>query len=514
MSIKQDSLSIFLFITALSAFGLMGAVMLKIATPMGLGLINDSTAYIAGARSLLQGTGYSEIWLATDFEPIIHYPPLLSSLLALIGLSGLDPMRGVRVLNILLYGSNIWLMGILGWKVTGFKLAGLLTAFYFVLDGVLLEIHAYALSEPLFIFFLISSIILIDLHFKKQSNTSLALAGIATGLALLTRYVGLALLATTVLALVVLHIDWRRRFVSVGIFLACSLPWFFAWIFRNRLLTGMATNRGIKWKPLAGENIMLGINNFTDWLFHFNLTLKMGIFPTLLVILFLSFLVVWLLISGIRHFAKPSDTSKPNTIVFFSVGFALIYISSLIVSLSFFDGTTKLQHRILSPIYVTFTIILVSVFFWLWKHRQVTLKIAVVCAACIMFFLSGAYYYQTVGRLMKDGQGYASSGYQNTVIAEFLRKLPSNVKIYTNSPPAVYSSTDRRSYILFLDVDLTSETKRFYEQVNREVGKGEAVLAFYGIHKGDMSTETYVFLVNGLNLSIKNGTNLIYDNRP
>jgi len=373
MLIKQDRLSIFLFVTALTALSLVGAVMLRLATPMGMGLINDSTAYIAGARSILQGTGYSEIWLATEFEPIIHYPPLLSSILVLIGLSGLDPMRGVRALNILLYGSNIWLMGLLGWKMTGRKLAGLFTGLYFALDGFLLEIHAYAISEPLFITFLIASIILVSLHVEKQSNTLLVLAGLATGMALLTRYVGLVLLATIVFVLFVLHTDWRKRFASVGIFLACALPWFFAWVIRNRMLTGMATNRGIRWEPMEAGNLSRGINNVTDWLLRINLAANLGVFPTLLILLILISLTSWLLIYGIRNFSNPAKFSRPCPIFFFSVAFTLIYLISVIISISFFDNTTKLQHRILSPSYVTFTIILAFTFYRVRNHRPVML---------------------------------------------------------------------------------------------------------------------------------------------
>jgi len=514
MSIKQNRLSIFLFLTALTAISLMGAVMLKVATPTGLGLINDSTAYIAGARSILQGTGYSELWLATELEPITHYPPLLSSILALIGLSGLDPMRGARVLNILLYGSNIWLMGILGWEMSKRKIVGLFTALYFALSGVMLEVHAYAISEPLFIFFLIASIIFVGLHFEKQSNKYLVLAGFATGLALLTRYVGLALLASMVFVLLVLHTNWRKRFASVGIYLTSALPVFFAWIFRNRLLTGMATNRGVRWVPPTGENFNLGIHNFTDWLLHLTSTTISSPFLTLLVTLILSVLTIWLFYFGTRYFFKPANVSNLNTIGFFSVAFTLIYLSSLIVSLSFFDSTTRLLHRILSPIYVTFTIILVSAFIWLWNHRQVTLKIALGCLACIMFVLSGINYYQTVDRLMEDGLGYASSRFQNSMITNFLRNLPADVKIYTNSPPAVYSSTERRSYILFVDAKLNGETKSFYNRINREVKNGNAILAFYGIRKGDISSEAYDYLVDGLNLNIKHGTDMIYAHGP
>ena len=116
--------------------------------------------------------------------------------------------------------------------------------------------------------------------------------------------------------------------------------------------------------------------------------------------------------------------------------------------------------------------------------------------------------------MMSNGQGYASSSYQDTVVTDYLQHLPANAKIYTNSPPAIYSSTGRRSYILFLDAGLTKETQGFYSKINREVKKGDAVLAFYGIHKEEMGTEAYEYLVDGLTLSVKIGTNLIYDNRP
>jgi len=485
--------------------------MLKAATPMGMGLINDSTAYIAGARSLLQGTGYSEIWLATGIEPIIHYPPLLSAILALIGLSGIDPLRGSRVLNILLYGSNIWLMGILGWKMTGARIAGLFLALYFALDGVLLNIHAYAISEPLFIFFLIACIILLSLHIEKQAIKWVALAGLATGMALLTRYVGLALLATAALVLVVLQTDWRKRFISLGVFLACALPWFFAWVFRNHLLTGMATNRGFRWKPLAEKNIDLGINNFTDWLFPFQTAIIKEPIPALLLSLIAIILVCWVGYFGLRYFLKPTSTEQPNPFIFFSAAFIFVYASSLIVSLSFFDGTTRLIDRILSPIYVTFAILIVAVVTWFWKRCQAKTRIVLGGIVCFLLILSGNNYYQTVEKLTQDGQGYASARYQNGAISHFLRELPTDVRIYTNSPPAVYSSTERPSYILFLDADFTRETKKFYSEVKGDVERGDAILVLYGLRKEEINPEAYDFLIGGLNLNIKNGTDMIYD---
>ena len=514
MLLNQDRLRFSWFAIALFGLGLAGAWMVKVATPMGLGLINDSTAYIAGARSILQGSGYSQIWLATGLEPIIHYPPLLSAILALIGLSGLDPMRGVRVLNIALYAGNIWLMGIIGWRMTGIKLAGFLLALFLTLDAALLQVHSYAISEPLFIFLMLACILLLGLHFEKRSIGLLALAGVLTGLALLTRYVGLALLATAAFTLLVLNKDWRTRITSLSLYLVCAIPWLFAWLIRNRQLTGMETNRGFGWHPPSTDTIVLGVENLTDWL----LPIVSNFIRTPFSILFLSLIVFallcWTLYVGFRYFLKPASAPRPNQFAFLSAAFTLIYLGALIASLTMFDATTKLQHRILAPVYVSLTIFLVFVFVWFWKHGNRGVRIVLSGLAGLLLLFSAINEYQTINILMQDGQGYASARYQSSPIANLLRKLPAEMKIYTNSPPAVYSSIDRPCYVLFLDSNLTRETKGLYAQINQEVINGDAVLVFYGIRKSDVDIEAFNFLTNGLTLSIKNGTQMVYDNSP
>ena len=111
MSAQKSRLTFYIPLTIL-VLGAMAT--LYICTPAGVGLANDSVAYIAGARSILQGMGYSDIWLDSSLEAITHYPPLLSLTLAAIGTLGIDPLRGARILNILLFGANTGLMGILG----------------------------------------------------------------------------------------------------------------------------------------------------------------------------------------------------------------------------------------------------------------------------------------------------------------------------------------------------------------------------------------------------------------
>lgn len=56
--------------------GMLAAWTLKIATPYGLGLRNDSVQYIFGARNLLAGNGYMRTSGGGELKPITTVPPL------------------------------------------------------------------------------------------------------------------------------------------------------------------------------------------------------------------------------------------------------------------------------------------------------------------------------------------------------------------------------------------------------------------------------------------------------
>ena len=138
--------SVFLIALGLIALGAVGVLLY--ATPEGLGLSDDSIAYIAGARSMLNGEGYREAWLASN-GPVTHFPPGFSSILALIGVSGLDPVRGARFLNALLFGASSFLLGIIGWRMTKSQAAGMALAVLFAVNLSLFRAFAVAMTTKL-----------------------------------------------------------------------------------------------------------------------------------------------------------------------------------------------------------------------------------------------------------------------------------------------------------------------------------------------------------------------------
>src|SRR5512134_3761084 len=134
---------------ALCLIALLGMVLVIRATPNGLGLSDDSIAYIAGARSMVAGDGYREAWLASN-QPVTHFPPAFSSVLAFFGLFGIDPLRGARWVNAFMFGANAVLLGILGWRMAPSRpAAGLVLAALFVASSEMFQVHAVTMSEPL-----------------------------------------------------------------------------------------------------------------------------------------------------------------------------------------------------------------------------------------------------------------------------------------------------------------------------------------------------------------------------
>lgn len=486
--------------------------LLRIATPYGPGLINDSIAYVAGARSILAGLGYSEVWLASDLEPITHYPPLFSLILAFVGLFHMDPLVGARAVNILILGANIVLIGMLGWKIFNNKCAGLLLAALFAINGQLFEMHSYALSEPAFLFFCLASFYLLFVYFAGDRKKILLVAmGLTVGLSILDRYVGLALFATIGLALFLFEPTWRSKMIALGVFLIGSMPLPLAWMIYTSRVTGVAADRPLEWHPVTIDNIQLGIANLSQWLLPLhgfgverNANLLVG---TILLFTISLALLIWLILGAIRALKGASLEALPKPLVYVSGAFAWIYLLSVLASISLFDPTTKFQDRILVPVYMSLVIVFVAFIWWLWRQDGHMTRVIAVALAIVIAGLWSMDFYQTVSSLRQDGQGYASRRIRESAVIKFVEKLPNNVAIYTDSPPSIYSGTGRASYIVFMGFD-DAESLSYLRNINQEIRNGRAILVLFDASHYDnpVAQANYQMATEGVQMIVKFGT--------
>jgi len=521
----------FISILILGLLAVTGVFLVLHATPEGLGLSDDSVGYIAGARSMLAGQGYREAWLASD-GPVTHFPPAFSSVLALIGLFGLDPLRGVRFLNATLFGLNIILLGILGWRMMKSLIAGLILAALFLVNDSLLRIHAVAMSEPLFIFLSLIAFWMFDLYFERDAHWLwLIMCGIFVGSAYLTRYAGLALLATFVVALMILHDTWRKRLISAGILTASVLPWVAGWAIRNESLGGSATNRTLIWHPITASNFDTALYNVSTFLMPVEVW-RRELFKTpalfvAAVILILGAILIWIVVKSKRTIFQPlPDESRggdspskirgnwTREIVAFTSGLYVFgYLGSILASMSFFDASTKFKPRILSPVYVSLLILLVVFGVWLWKKRREVVIVLVL----LIFGLSAVGQYAAVTELAKGGQGYASFQWYDSKTMAFLRTLPPKTMIYTNQPTAVYLYTGRGVYVLPDRYDpVTTEQRPGFDQgvttMQTQIKAGQAVLALFS--GGETSASDATIMSSGLYLAQKSTGDEVFTAAP
>ncbi len=505
----------------LGALAVIGIGLILRATPEGLGLSDDSIGYIAGARSILAGHGYREAWLGTD-QPVTHFPPAFSGVLAFIGLSGLDPLRGARFLNALLFGLNIALAGILGWRMTRWLPAGIALGALMLLNDSLLRVHAVAMSEPLFIFLSLLAFWAFDLYMERDVHWLwLVGCGVLSGMAYLTRYAGLALVATFLVALVIIHHTWRRRLISAGIFLAGFLPWALGWAIRNELVAGNATNRTFVWHPITAANFETALYNISTFLmpvepWRRELFKAPGIF-LVLTVLILGAVLFWAAVKARKQLAA-SEAAKsthvmPEGIGFTNALYVFGYIASIFASMSFFDASTKFKVRILAPIYVSLLILLVLFGKWLWDRRRE----AVITLAVLLFVVSAYGQASAMSELSRGGQGYASYQWYDSKAMAFLRTLPSSVHIYTNEPGAVYLYAARGAYVLPDHYDpVTAEPRSGFTagvaKMQDEIKAGRAVLALFG--SANMAPGDAKILSNSLYLAHKSAGDEIYAAAP
>lgn len=512
------------FVT-LILIAVIGIFLLIRATPEGLGLSDDSIAYIAGARSMIEGQGYREAWLASN-QPVTHFPPGFSFVLALFGPFGIDPLHSVRFVNALLFGLNAALLGILAWRMTPSLMAGLLLAGLFVANGEMLRVHAVAMSEPLFIFLSLLSFWMFDLYFERHHHWLwLTLCAIFVGMAYLTRYAGLALVGTYLIALLVLHTNWRKRLTSMGIFLAGVLPWILGWAVRNRLVAENATNRVLAWHPVTSENVHMGLRVFSDFFVPVE-SLRREIFrePGLIesmVVIVLGAVLVWVLIKVWTYLSKPPQApvgervgKEAMGVIAFTAGlFVLTYLTSIVASMTMFDAATKFRLRILAPVLVGLLILLVYFGVWLRARNR---PIAIALALLLLGF---SIYKQsvTMNTWYKTELGYASFKWYDSKAIAFLKALPEDVMIYTNEPAVVYLYTGRGNYVLPDRFDSATAQARagFYEGIERmqqDINSRRAVLAIFD--GGEVSLEDEVLLSEGLYLAHKSAGDAIYTAQP
>jgi len=413
-------------------------------------------------------------------------------------------------------------------------------ALLFAVNASLFNAHAVAMSEPLYIFFSLAAFFAFSNYFGMQelapasdsthraselsnSRKWLIATGILTAFAYLTRYAGLALFATFLLALILVQATWKKRLISAVIFIASAIPFLLGWGIRNKIVANNATNRTLVYHPLTAENIQTGIYNISEFLVPVETWRRVLVqTPNLLFILLTIIvltLLIWVVYKCLKKFLRPA-TEGPEILSFTNGLYIIGYMASIISSMMLFDASTRFKLRILSPVYVALLILLVLLGYWLWQKRTIFWRVLIIIATLMILALSLYDTANVVATLHKSGQGYASFQWYDSQAMDFLSQLPEGTRIYTNQPGPVYLYTNRPSYVLPDLVDaVTGLPREGYEQgvmaLHEDVLSGNAVLALFKFGSEDEDVQlVYIQLADGLYLAHDTHGDKIYSVYP
>ena len=265
------------------ALAIAGALLLAgvALLPYGPGVTPDSVHYLSAAENLRRGIGYATSvvpWDGPFPRPLVEWPPLYP--LALVGVTALGgAVAGPWALNALLLAAGTWQVARLS------EPAPLLGALIFLASPAVVMVHGYAWSEPLFLLLVLLSLRAQERLLAEPGPARLASAAALTGLACLTRYLGVTLAVSGALAL-----TGRRRPLQALAYAGLSVTPLGLWLLRNRSVAGsLAGERAASGRELP-ELIREAARTLGGWMVPLDSPLpKYGALAALLALSFVLF---------------------------------------------------------------------------------------------------------------------------------------------------------------------------------------------------------------------------------
>jgi hypothetical protein len=417
------------------------------STRWGAGINSDSIGYIELARNLSNGLGFGRLSFDGNFIPMKHWTPLFPAALSAFLLLDIDPANAARWLNAILFGANILLVGLIINKFTCSVRMAVFGSLLMMLSDSSLNIHSMALTEPLFVFFVLSGFSLLACYIEDPKPLTLISAAGAIAMASLARWAGMPfILSGTLGVLFFSKKPYRKRIIDTSVFAVVSFLPIALFMMRNLLLTGSTSDAHIYFHPVAMNHLKNMLKTFSHW------SLLPEQIPLMIMILFLIMLAIGSLAFFNKKICGGNFTNEYlNKFMQLLAMSIIIYMVFIIVCISLADASIPLDYRILIPVYVLGMIFIVCGGYQLVRpaaEQNRVIKAASI-ALCVIF--AGCYLIRGTQQIVynhNEGQEYASRVWKESEIIRKVKELPRGIIIYTNGKDAVSFLAGRRALII------------------------------------------------------------------
>lgn len=483
---KRFGLRSYLHYCALFLCGLLATYLLFVATQRGMGISSDSIAYIGVSEHIVTGKGLS--WISGDgsLQPMTHFPPLYPLLLAVIQITGMSSIEAAGLINLLAFGVNVIMIGWIIFRLSGSYVASILGSLLAAISPIMISWHSMAMTEPIFITFLLLGMGLLSKYFKQKRLILLVIVGIIFGLHYLTRYAGLSIIIASAIAIFLSRtLNYKEKVQSISLFLFVSITPTLLWMVRNRYVADTFTNRRILWHPPSVSKLKHAFAVFWKWIFPYEFTYAALYGLIFCLLLSIVILVVYLRRTGILALKKSIHEMLGNHLLMVLIAYGMSYVFIILATMTFFDASTPMDTRIALPLYIVFLILVPTGLAWFYQQK----KSAYRCIITIVVggLLSISYIdqsYDLIGRIRFQPRGYGSETKQQFSNIDQITELPSDIVIFTNNIEGLYFQFNKYGHRTPISLDyVTAISRPQYEQelsqMREMLSKDEAILVLF-----------------------------------
>ncbi|MFN0006753.1 MAG: hypothetical protein ACKVXR_02505 [Planctomycetota bacterium] len=391
----------------------------------GLGMSIDAITYVSTARNLLEGRGYYD----SVQEPVAAWGPMFPTLLAAIGLLGIDPLASAAWVNPLAYASIVGLASDVLRRTLAAPLLFFLGSALCLAAAPLFLTSIFAFSEPTFTLASFVSVLALERWIRGHKGLWFAVAAIAAALAWTGRYIGLVSLVTGA-AIVLMHARttlFRKLHWSAGFAAIAAVPTAL-WLARNYQVTGTLTGgRGESSHGIL-ETVASALTGVAGWvcLERFPYSAWIG------ALILAAIGAAWL-------FAHRRDAIGP---AFMPLATYLCAFLGLIVVASSSTHSLLIPGRLIAPAYVVFVLVAVITVDAVVASFSSRLGLAGAALLMVPWLLAqGAVIVKTVDLARSKGLPYTEHAWKDVQMIAFLRENPLRGEVWSNDPWAVYRFT-------------------------------------------------------------------------
>lgn len=471
-----------------------GVGMVLFQTRFGPGASGDSAFYLMGAKNWLAGNGYSRFSGGYELKPITGFPPGFSFAVALASIIIPDPLQAARWMNAFLFGANLMLVFALIWRHSESWAAGLVGQGLLLVSPTQFQLHSWVMSEPLFIFLLLSSLILLDTYLRKSRRRLLLAAAALIAAATLTRYVGISLMVAGVVAVALFgKASLRRRVEDLAILVTVTGLPMILWLRRNASVADTLTNRELIYHPMRPDLIRLYLAELSSWVMPHELPLPTPVRAALamLIVFGLAGLLVFLALRGkwVSWLAREARFASNRPVIPFLVASAstgCAYLGVLVANSLFLDAATTASAppRYLAPVYVLMVVVLVVV--GSLAHERIPHR-GLIAGMVVVVAITGFAQAESTIQMLRDPLphlGYLGRRYTWPDVTAALDDVDPSVPIVSNNPEMVYILSGRPAYVRPIRFDVYQQQARqdYLDQVQATKERLDAggVLVIFG----------------------------------